>query len=81
MRVTVDDIRGWLKRGKMRDASYMIVESDSFSYEYYPVYLKDLEALEERKQKIRNESMTSIREIYDMEGDWDKQLNSTHAWV
>lgn len=81
MRVTTNDIRKWLKRGDRKGSRYMIVETDTFSYEYYPVFVDSHEDLEKRKRSIRNKSMTSIREIYDLNKDWDDQLNSTHAWV
>src|SRR3990167_2717319 len=37
--ITKDVIRRWLNEGKTREATHVIVISDSFDYTYYPIYV------------------------------------------
>ena len=54
----------------------MIIETDTYDWTDYPVYLKDEEAVKEQLKKgIRT------MEVYDLEADMDEQLAMTRCWA
>lgn len=80
MSVTRKDIRDWLKRGIKKRARFMIVASDHFSYEYYPVFVFSRKELLEKITSLEAQSMTSTKEVYDYSISLDYQLDQDHAW-
>jgi hypothetical protein len=80
MPTTQQDIRGWLLRGKAAGARYMLVVCDSFDYEDYPVFVNPNEDIQAKAQQYNGVNMQRIMECYDLEMDWELQLNTGRAF-
>ena len=77
---TIEDIRGWLKEGKKKKATHMLVICDSFDYEYYPVYVMKGENVHAViGEKCRIDNMQRLMEVYDLSIDIEKQLKQVRS--
>lgn len=59
------EVMEWIKQGKKDGDQCVVVISDSFSMEYYPIFCayEEIPAIEE---KYKDERMLSIREIIEL---------------
>jgi len=69
-------IREWLERAD-EGSTHMLVVVDTFDYDNYPVYTKDVQ---ESIRHYSAASMQRIMEVYDLSMDIDEQLNAHRAW-
>jgi len=76
--VTKQMIREWLERARDAGATHLVVRSDSFSHEYYPVPCFSKEHAREKATRVGK--MQSTREVYDLSEDWDEQLDQKRTW-
>lgn len=72
------EIREWLERGKTKKATHVVVKSDDFSHEYYPLFCYSKEQAE--AQARTNDNMQRTVEVYDLSKDWDEQLAAGRVW-
>jgi len=79
MGTTREEIREWFERGVAEGATHLIVASDTFSYEDYPVFVKKgvLPLLEAQKH---TGNMQCVREVYALHLDMESQLNEPRAF-
>ncbi len=75
-----EDIKRYLEKGKKNGAKYMLMVCDTFSFEDYPVYVKENEKLVDIINKYDGKNMQEIQEIYNLEIDIDEQLNKDRVW-
>ena len=80
MGTTKEDIKRWLKLGKEKGATHLIVVCDSFDYTDYPVYVMSHEDVHEKKAKYNGQNMQSIMEVYNLEKDIKSQLNEYRSF-
>ncbi len=73
---TRTDIQEWLERAD-EGSTHMLVVVDTFDYDNYPVYTKDVQG---SIRHYQNASMQRIMEVYDLSMDIDKQLDAHRAW-
>lgn len=78
--VTRNDLKRWIQNGIGDGNEYMMVLSDDFSYEYYPVYIKNRIELHKKLEEVRGENMASVKEIYNYKKPLEPQIESNHAW-
>jgi len=79
MRITKADILRWAAEGISEGADRMIVASDDFSSEYFPVVAPD-EDFEAKLGEGRSGEMPRAIEVYDLHGDLGEQVNLPNAW-
>jgi hypothetical protein len=77
--VTREMISNWFERGVQRGATHMLVVSDSFSYEYYPVYVEKGQDAHVIEAEINSESMQGVIEVYNLRLPKDPQLDESRA--
>jgi hypothetical protein len=77
--VTREMISEWFERGVQRGATHMLVVSDSFSYEYYPVYVEKGQDPHAIEGEINSESMQGVIEVYNLSLPKDPQLDEARA--
>jgi thiaminase len=75
-----EDIKRYLEKGKKNGAKYMLMVCDTFSFEDYPVYVKENEKLVDIINKYDDKNMQEIQEIYNLEMDIDIKLNKDRVW-
>jgi len=83
MGTTVEDIKGWLKRGADEGATHLIVACDTFDYSDYPVFVSPTESVAEKAAEHNGKNMQKVMEVYDLSMDLDKQLaepRAFHGW-
>ncbi len=78
MATTREDIREWLQEGQRAGATHVIIASDTFSYEDFPVNVLPGENVE---QAVREHTgnMQMVREVYALHLDLESQLNEHRA--
>ena len=74
------EIHGWLKDAKKRGATHLIVATDTFDYEDYPVPVMPGESVREKYDEQRNHEMTQVQEVYALHLDLDSQLAEHRAF-
>jgi hypothetical protein len=79
MRITKADILRWAAEGISEGADRMIVASDDFSEEYFPVFASD-ENFEAKLGEVRSGEMQRAIEVYDLHGDLGEQVNLPNVW-
>jgi len=80
MAATLNDIKGWIRRGVARKATHIIVACDSFNYNNYPVFVTEDEDVYEKAEEIFGNDLQFIDEVYDLSMDLDEQLSEKRAW-
>lgn len=73
MRTTLEDIREWFQEGDSARHSHMMVMSDTFSHEYYPVYIAITEDINDAIKLRDGVDMQRIMEIYSYEKPFYEQ--------
>jgi hypothetical protein len=80
MGTTRETISGWLKRGKEKGATHVIVACDTFSYSDFPVFVMPGEDVKDKCEETRGKHMQKIMEVYNLSMDLEQQLNSHRAF-
>ena len=80
MATTQDDIRRWLKEGKNKNATHVIVVCDTWDYEDYPIYVKKDENVREIYDEHNGKNMQKVMEVYNLSLDIEKQLNEGRSF-
>lgn len=75
-----NELRGMVWYGENKNYSHVIICCDTFSYEYYPHYVKYGEDIHKAIRDIENENMTSLMEVYNYNLEIDKQLKESRAY-
>lgn len=73
-------IAAWIREAPQKTA-YVIIATDTFSWEDYPVYVpkgKDVKAEVERLSDF--DKMSKVMEVYDLSKPVAPQLRATRAW-
>jgi len=73
-----DLIRTWLEEAKEKGATHVVVRSDDFSHEYYPVSC--FSKCHAREKANQTGNMQRTMEVYDLSKDWDEQLSTSRCW-
>jgi hypothetical protein len=76
---TAEDISRWLKRGKEKGATHMIVVCDTFDHGDYPVYISPDENVREIEQKYHG-NMQRVMEVYSINKPWAEQIDQPRAF-
>lgn len=63
------DVDRWIDTGKQRGYKYIISVCDTFDYDDYPVYIKDLNELKDRVDDYDGVNMQKINEIIRINDD------------
>lgn len=70
------DISRWFDQGVLTRHQYMLVATDTFDWEDFPVYCKDSEeCLRKYRENNNYEGMLKVMEVYDLSEDKTEQLN------
>jgi hypothetical protein len=69
----------WFDRGIEEGARYLIVACDTFSYDDYPVFVKENENFYKKYDELDGKNMQKIMEVYDLKMDKETQLNEQRA--
>jgi len=63
MAATRQDVDRWIETAKQNGDEYVISVCDTWDYDDYPVYCKNLEELKQKHPKYNGENMQRINEI------------------
>lgn len=80
---TRDEIRGWLDEGVAKGATHVLVVSDTFSYDNYPVFVmkgQDVKVVKAEHNSEYRRDMQQVMEIYNLSLDLESQLGERMAW-
>jgi len=62
----MDDRDAWIKEGLKNSATHILIVSDTFSHENYPVFCTGLAERNEKFNKYNGQNMQSIMEVIDL---------------
>lgn len=80
MATTQAEIREWCLRGITEDATHMIVVTDTFDWEDYPVYVSKTQNVKEIEEKYDGSNMQKVMEVYNLQIDLEPQLNEIRSF-
>ncbi|MBI4450107.1 hypothetical protein HY634_03545 [Candidatus Uhrbacteria bacterium] len=80
MATTQEEIRGWLREGKDKGATHVIVACDEFDGEDYPVFVMPGEDVAQRAAALDGPNMQKVMEVYDLSLDLEMQLREERAY-
>jgi hypothetical protein len=63
MSTTHEDIARWLKEGKAKGATHLIVVCDTFDHDDYPVYVMPGENARAKEAEYNGKSMQRVHEV------------------
>ena len=79
MATSMQDILGWIERGKEAKATHLIVVCDTFDYDDYPVFVKPGQDAREVFEHYHGKNMQRVMEVYNLSMDIGEQLNEHRA--
>jgi acyl-CoA thioesterase FadM len=81
MPTTREDIQQWIDRRSEND-THMIVVTDTFDYEEYPVFVKDTEDVTTKVKEYNSKSMQNVIEVYSFTGKYpiESQLREYRSY-
>jgi gamma-glutamylcyclotransferase (GGCT)/AIG2-like uncharacterized protein YtfP len=77
MAITKAEIKECFESHNNGQYSHMIMVCDTFSYEDYPVYVRNNEKIHEKVLEIDNKNMQQVMEVYNYKMDICSQINDT----
>ena len=82
MAANLEDIKGWISRGKAEHQDFLIVMCDTYDYDDYPVFVKGSqeECQKEYNALSRGGNMQTVMEVYDIGADIAPQLTKKRAF-
>ena len=82
MAATMDDISGWIARGKSDGQDFLIVMCDTYDYDDYPVFVKGTQSDCQKEYLKRRDggNMQTVMEVYDLNADVAPQLSQRRAF-
>ncbi len=80
MPTTQDDIRRWLGEATERRATHMVVVTDTFDWEDYPVFVLQGEETGERLAEVGGQPMQKVIEVYSMSLPLEPQVAERRAY-
>lgn len=78
--VSREDIATWFKSAREQQATHMLVISDDFAYECYPVFVSAQQDVRKVAQDYEQKSMTTLMECYAIHLDLESQLEEHRAF-
>lgn len=72
MAATRDDIRGWLNRSRSEGATHMLVVTDTYDYDDFPVSVFPGENPSEKMDEYRKDHR--VMEVYSLTGKHDLEF-------
>lgn len=75
-----EDILGWLEEAKTAGATHLLVVSDTFEYEDYPVKVMPSEKVRDVHAKYNGKDMQRVMEVYALHIDFQKQLDEYRSF-
>jgi gamma-glutamylcyclotransferase (GGCT)/AIG2-like uncharacterized protein YtfP len=77
MAATKQEIIGWIEKAQRAKASHLIVATDTYDYEDYPVEVQPTDNVHEEVLRISQSSMQKVTEVYSFTGRHDVALQLT----
>lgn len=74
------DLSRWFDRGVSEGASHMIVATDQFDWDDFPVYVDDPAKVRDEVSRLESQSMTGVMEVYDLRADKLAQMLERRVW-
>ena len=80
MATTKKEIKKWFEDGKKMNATHLIVFTDTFDWEDYPVYVMPNEDVRRIISERGGNNMQKVTEVYDLTKEMVSQLNEYRAF-
>lgn len=83
MTTTRELLTQWFDAGVRDKAAFMIVATDTFCHEDYPLYVHagGEKSVVDVALEVEHRIMSRVMEVYDLNGDRDAQITAERAWA
>lgn len=78
---TREDIKQWFDEGVQQRAAFLVVATDQFSWEDYPVYVGPTADVSAVVKGLQEAELSGVMEVYDLSADRDGQLANKRTWA
>jgi hypothetical protein len=78
MATSISDLRQWFARGMEQGATHMIVATDTFDWDDYPVYVMKGEDVQKKVDEYRKKEMSKVMEVYCLSKPFEGQKTQGH---
>lgn len=75
----LDNIRAWIRVGKEKGATHLLIVCDTFKHEEYPVYVLPDRNVKEVYDTYSSMKMSKVMEVYSFSKDIEMQLTEDKA--
>lgn len=69
MAATRQEVDGWIESAKEKKIPFILSVCDTWDYDDYPIFCKDLDELQEEYDKHDGVNMQRVNEVIKIEGD------------
>lgn len=80
MATNITDLTRWLAIGNKDENSHMIVVTDTYDYEDYPVFVKRGTSIQDEVKKHDGKDMLKVTEVYSYDMSLEPQLAERRAY-
>lgn len=81
MATTRENIRKWLRAAKKEGATHVVIATDTFDHDDFPVSVMPGQDVHEVVREYQNaEKMLRVMEVYALHSDLEKQLNTARVF-
>lgn len=80
MATNITDLTQWLAIGNKNENSHMIVVTDTYDYEDYPVFVDHGTNIHDEVKKQNSKDMTKVTEVYSYNLPLEAQLAEHRAY-
>lgn len=74
------EISRWFDMTKEMGAHHLIVATDTFAWEDFPVAVMDGTDTAEEVKRLQDAPMSKVMEVYDLNADKGPQMSEQKAW-
>lgn len=79
MAISKETIKGWLDRAK-ESQTHMLVVCDTFSYDYYPVFVEKSDNVDSVYTQYSNKEMQTVMEVYNLNQSIEEQMQERRSF-
>ena len=78
---TRDELRLWFDEGVAQGASHLVIATDTWDWEDFPIYVRADQDVSAIVQKHQADEATRVMEVYDLGADRAEQLEARRTWA
>ena len=74
------DIESWITEAQRQKASHLLIITDTFDYDNYPVFAHGKKDCQKKIKEYNSKNMQKVEEVYSVRRSIKKQLKENRSW-